>query len=94
MTDVPEKEELVRVIKEFAAGKSLYLSVDIDSLDPKYCPGTGFPVDGGFELNDLLWILEQIKDISKRIDLVEVNPDKDVDGITLESGKKIIDTLS
>ena len=94
MKDVPSKEELIEQIKEFAEGKDLYLSVDIDSLDPRCCPGTGFPVDGGFELDDLLWILGQIKDLPKRIDLVEINPEKDVDERTVESGKRVIDTLS
>lgn len=37
----------------------VYLSFDIDGLDPKLCPGTGTPVAGGFETDQVLYLLEQ-----------------------------------
>lgn len=38
----------------------IYLSFDIDGLDPKLCPNTGTPVAGGFETEQVLYLLEKI----------------------------------
>ena len=70
----------------------LYLSIDIDVLDPAFAPGTGYKEVGGMDLNQLIYFLKRIKNMKNlwRVDLVEINPDKDVDGITVNTGKKII----
>ncbi|HSH66540.1 MAG TPA: agmatinase family protein [Bacteroidia bacterium] len=58
----------------------VYLSFDIDGLDPKLCPNTGTPVAGGFEFEQVLLLIEKIVDAGKRIiafDLNEVAPGGD-----------------
>lgn len=40
-------------------GKRVYLSFDIDGLDPKLCPGTGTPVPGGFEMDEIIYLIEK-----------------------------------
>jgi len=58
-------------------GKEVYLSLDIDGLDPKYCPGTGTPVPGGLEYWELFTLLEEVERSDRRFigaDLVEVAP--------------------
>ena len=40
--------------------QNIYLSFDIDGLDPKLCPNTGTPVAGGFETEHVLYLLEKI----------------------------------
>jgi agmatinase len=60
----------------------IYLSFDIDGLDPKLCPHTGTPVAGGFETEQVLFLLEKIVKSGKRIiafDLNEVAPGPDGD---------------
>ena len=55
----------------------IYLSFDIDGLDPKLCPNTGTPVPGGFEFEQILSLIEKIVDAGKCIiafDLNEVTP--------------------
>ena len=55
----------------------VYLSFDIDGLDPKLCPNTGTPVAGGLEFEQVLMLLEKLVDAGKRIiafDLNEVAP--------------------
>jgi agmatinase len=55
----------------------IYLSFDIDGLDPKLCPHTGTPVAGGFEAEQVLFLLEKIVKSGKQIlafDLNEVAP--------------------
>lgn len=60
----------------------IYLSFDIDGLDPKLCPHTGTPVAGGFEAEQVLFLLEKIVKSGKKIiafDLNEVTPGPDGD---------------
>lgn len=59
---------------------TIYLSFDIDGLDPKLCPNTGTPVAGGFEFEQVLLLIEKIVDAGKHIiafDLNEVAPGGD-----------------
>lgn len=58
----------------------VYLSFDIDGLDPKLCPNTGTPVSGGFEVEQTLYLIERVVESGKTIigfDLNEVSPGKD-----------------
>ena len=60
--------------------KHVYISFDIDGLDPKLCPGTGTPVPGGMEFGEAVFILELLARSGKKIigfDLNEVAPGKD-----------------
>lgn len=55
----------------------VYLSWDIDGLDPTLCPGTGTPVPGGLAWNEAIGLLRAIRRAGKRIvglDLCEVAP--------------------
>ncbi|MGZ3852553.1 MAG: agmatinase family protein [Flavisolibacter sp.] len=54
----------------------VYISFDIDGLDPKLCPNTGTPVPGGFETEQVFYLFKQILKAGKRIvgfDLSEVS---------------------
>ena len=53
----------------------VYLSFDIDGLDPKLCPSTGTPVPGGFEFEQALYLIKKIVESGRKIigfDLVEI----------------------
>lgn len=55
----------------------VYLSFDIDGLDPKLCPHTGTPVAGGFETEQVLMLLEKAVRAGKKFiafDINEVTP--------------------
>jgi len=64
--------------------QKVYVSIDIDGLDPKLCPHTGTPVPGGLEFEQLAYLLHLLKQSGKTIigfDLCEVAPgDDDWDG--------------
>jgi len=67
-----------RIIKELP--HHIYLSFDIDGLDPKLCPNTGTPVAGGFEAEQILYLIEKIVKSGKKIiafDINEVSPGED-----------------
>ncbi len=56
----------------------LYLSLDIDCLDPAFAPGTGTPEPGGLSTNQVLGILEELADLPfVGMDCVEVAPPYD-----------------
>lgn len=58
----------------------IYLSFDIDGLDPKLCPNTGTPVPGGLELEQALYLIEKLVGSGREIigfDLNEVAPGGD-----------------
>lgn len=68
-------EEIIDQLPE-----KVYLSFDIDGLDPKLCPNTGTPVAGGFEVEEVLYLLETLVKSGKQIiglDLNEVAPGED-----------------
>jgi len=55
--------------------QNIYFSFDIDGLDPKLCPHTGTPVPGGFQSDEILYLLKKIVQSGKKLigfDLVEV----------------------
>jgi len=56
--------------------QKVYISFDIDGLDPKLCPNTGTPVQGGFETEQVFYIFDRIRKKGKQIigfDLSEVS---------------------
>ena len=56
----------------------VYLSLDIDCLDPAYAPGTGTPEPGGLSTNQVLTILEELAPLPfVGMDCVEVAPPYD-----------------
>jgi agmatinase len=60
----------------------VYISFDIDGLDPKLCPNTGTPVPGGLEFDQAVYLLKKVVKSGKKIigfDLNEVAPGKDND---------------
>lgn len=68
-----------RIADEIVAAlpNDVYLSWDIDGLDPTLCPGTGTPVPGGLSWNEAIGLLRAIVRAKKRIvglDLCEVAP--------------------
>lgn len=59
--------------------EKVYISFDIDGLNPVLCPNTGTPVPGGFEFEQIVFLLKKLKDSQKTIigfDLNEVAPSK------------------
>jgi agmatinase len=76
---------------EILKGYPLYLSLDIDVLDPAYAPGTGTPEPGGIvpqEIFRLFPLLQELNIVG--CDLVEVAPCHDLSGITALLAAKIV----
>jgi agmatinase len=71
-----------RQLKAFR-GKPVYITLDIDSVDPAYAPGTGTPQVGGFTSIQILELVRALRGLHiVGCDLVEVSPPYDSSEIT------------
>ncbi len=75
--------------KKHFKDKKIYLTLDMDVVDPGYAPGTGTPEPFGISAFDLLEIIDFFSPNTLGFDVVEVNPDFD-NGETAILAAKII----
>ena len=74
-------------IKKIVGDHPVYLTFDIDCLDPAFAPGTGTPVWGGLSSAQAAAILRDIRGINMvGGDIVEVSPQYDTSGVTAVAG--------
>jgi arginase len=75
----------------------IYISLDIDAIDPAFAPGVSHHEPGGFSSREVISILQNIKGNVVGADLVEFNPTRDPSGITAMLAaklyKEILDVL-
>lgn len=79
------------VAEALAAADKLYVSVDVDSMDPAYAPGTGTPEPGGIASADLLRMVRRLcreHDVVG-VDVVEVAPPYDVSDLTVNVAHRV-----
>lgn len=71
---------------------AIYLTLDIDVLDPAYAPGTGTPEGGGLSTREMMQFIKiLIKELPiKAMDIVEVSPPLDSSNITSWAALKIM----
>lgn len=74
----------------------IHISFDLDVIEPKLAPGVSIPATNGISLDEAYSFTNAIianKEKVKSIDLVELNPLRDIDGKTQGIAKNILDTL-
>ncbi|KVT77655.1 agmatinase [Burkholderia ubonensis] len=83
-------EAVAARIRERVGDHPVYLTFDIDCLDPAFAPGTGTPVSGGLSSHQALEILRYLRGINLvGMDVVEVSPPYDHAEITSLAGATI-----
>ena len=83
-------EEIVAQIRDIAADKPVYVTFDIDCLDPCFAPGTGTPVCGGLSSDKVLKIIRAMAGMNiVGMDVVEVSPPYDQSDVTALAGATI-----
>ncbi|MDN2480883.1 agmatinase [Vibrio agarivorans] len=83
-------DDIVARIKETVGDKPVYVTFDIDCLDPAFAPGTGTPVIGGLNSDKVMKILRQLVGLNiVGMDVVEVAPAYDQSDITALAGATI-----
>jgi len=92
---VEDIQDTCDTIMEFSNGKELYVSIDIDVVDPVFAPATGYLEPGGLSSRDFLYLIQRINKIKnlRAVDIVEINPDKDRNNLTVKLGAKILSEL-
>jgi agmatinase len=76
-------EEVARQVREIVGERKVYLTFDIDCLDPSFAPGTGTPVCGGLSTHQALEIVRGLAGVNLvGADVVEVAPAYDAGEIT------------
>lgn len=79
------------IIKQFEGLSNVYLSIDIDALDPAFAPGTGIPDGGGLSTRDLMVLIRALDPLPViSADLVEVSPPLDHSDITSFAALRMI----
>jgi agmatinase len=74
-------------VKQIVGDMPVYLTFDIDCLDPAFAPGTGTPVIGGLTSDRAIKLVRGLKDLNiVGMDVVEVAPAYDQSEITAGGG--------
>jgi arginase len=68
----------------------LYISFDLDALDPAFAPGVSHHEPGGLSTRQAVQVIQALKGKIVGLDVVELNPSRDPSGITAAAAFKII----
>lgn len=71
----PWSEQVAQIVGRLP--ENVYVSFDIDGLDPAFCPNTGTPVPGGLSFDQAVYLLREVHQTGRKIvgfDLNEVSP--------------------
>ena len=82
-------DAIMEFLRQFEA---LYLSIDLDVLDPAFAPGVSYIEPRGFTTRELFYFIQRFKKLKnlKSLDIVELNPDKDINNLTAKTAASII----
>ena len=86
-------EDVCDLIMERARKASgFYVSIDIDSVDPGFAPGAVDLEAGGMSSRELIYFLKRLSLLKnfKGADIVEINPEKDINEMTIKLGAKLL----
>jgi len=83
------------ILLEFTNGKEVYVSIDIDCMDPAFAPATGYQEPGGLTTRQFLYLLQRVNRAKglKAFDIVEINPTLLGGDLTVKLGAKILSEL-
>jgi agmatinase len=91
VVDVGGVGPLAREIRDRVGDGPVYLTVDIDGIDPAFAPGTGTPVPGGLTSREALRLVRELAGVNLcGMDLVEVCPALDHADITCHLGAALL----
>lgn len=89
--DLEGLDDVVKALKN----KPVYITIDLDVLDPAVFPGTGTPEPGGISYKDLLWAIDQLEILEQVVgaDIVELAPMLDPSGASTAVAVKTLREL-
>jgi agmatinase len=72
----------------------VYVSIDLDALDPAFAPGVSHHEPGGLSVRDIVSVLHRIQGPIIGADVVEYNPTRDINGMTAVVAAKFVKELA
>jgi agmatinase len=72
----------------------LYISIDLDAFDPAYAPGVSHHEPGGLTVRDVVDTLLGLRVPIVGADVVELNPERDLNGVTAVLAAKLVKELA
>ncbi|MBL9110288.1 MAG: agmatinase family protein [Myxococcales bacterium] len=92
-------EAFARIADDVVAAlpSRVWISFDVDGLDPRYCPHTGTPVPGGLDLAEVVYLMAEVVRSGRTIvgfDLNEVAPGPDGDEWDANVGARLLYKLA
>jgi agmatinase len=87
-------------MRDFAADRvplpeaPIYISVDLDALDPAFAPGVSHHEPGGLSSRELVSVLQRLRAPIIGADIVEYNPTRDINGMTATVAAKLVKDLA
>ncbi|WP_028970820.1 arginase family protein [Sphingomonas sp. URHD0057] len=72
----------------------LYISIDLDGLDPAFAPGVSHHEPGGLSVRDIVSVLQRVNGPIVGADVVELNPTRDINGMTAVVAAKFVKELA
>lgn len=72
----------------------LYISIDLDGFDPAYAPGVAHHESGGPSVREFLSVLQRVRGGIVGADVVELNPARDLNGVTATLAAKLVKELA
>jgi agmatinase len=72
----------------------VYISIDLDGLDPAFAPGVSHREPGGLSVRDVISLLHALPAAPVGADIVEFNPARDVAGLTAHVAAKLLKELA
>jgi agmatinase len=73
-----------------AVSGSVYVSIDLDGIDPAFAPGVSHREPGGLSVRDVISIIHALNGPIVGADVVEFNPTQDLGGVTASVAAKIV----
>ena len=90
-------EDTCDIIMEFSSGRELYISIDINVIDPAFAPATYYIEPGGLSSREFIYLIQRLNKMKnlRAVDLVEINAEKDknFNNKTVKLGAKILGEL-
>jgi arginase family enzyme len=72
----------------------VYVSIDLDGIDPAHTPGVSHREPGGLTVRDVIGLVQSLRGTLVGADIVEFNPSQDVGGLTAHVAAKLVKEIA
>jgi agmatinase len=92
--EVIDMRAWVRAARPTINPGALYVSIDLDGIDPAHAPGVSHREPGGLTVRDVITLIQDTGGTLVGADVVEFNPSQDVGGLTAHVAAKLVKELA